>query len=195
MTEAKPLDRRAAVAALLHDRGDLLLVSGLGSPTYDVMAAGDCAENFYLWGAMGGAGMVGLGLAIAQPDRPVVVITGDGDLLMGLGSLATVGVAAPANLSLVVLDNGSYGETGQQDSAAGLGLDLAAFARAAGFPQVARLSHLEEIAAWRPRLRMPVGPQFLHIPIDKALPQRVMPVRDGVFLKNRFRDALGLAPN
>ena len=110
------LDRRAFVAKLLADRQDLLVVSGLGTPTYDVAACGDHPLNFYLWGAMGGAGMIGLGLALAKPNRRVLVLTGDGEALMGLGSLATIGVKKPKNLVIVVLDNREYGETGRQPS-------------------------------------------------------------------------------
>ena len=118
---------RAAVARLLANRGpDLLVVTGLGSPSYDVMAAGDDDRNFYLWGAMGGAAMIGLGLALARPDTPVLVLTGDGEQLMGLGALATVGARAPRNLSIVVLDNRLYGETGMQASHTGRGVDLVA---------------------------------------------------------------------
>jgi thiamine pyrophosphate-dependent acetolactate synthase large subunit-like protein len=110
------LDRRDVVKRLLVDRGDLLVVPGLGAPTYDVAAAGDHPLNFYLWGAMGGAAMIGLGLALARPDRRIAVITGDGEMLMGLGSLATIGVKQPPNLAIVVLDNRRYGETGMQAS-------------------------------------------------------------------------------
>jgi len=117
------LDRRDVVKRLLIDREDLLVVPGLGAPTYDVAAAGDHPLNFYLWGAMGGAAMIGLGLALARPDRRVAVITGDGEMLMGLGSLATIGVKQPANLSIVVLDNRHYGETGMQASHTNAGID------------------------------------------------------------------------
>src|SRR5262249_12310477 len=116
MSKANRLDRRAVVASLLKDRKDMIVVGGLGASTYDVAAAGDHARNFYLWGAMGGAVMIGLGLALAQPRLPVVVITGDGEMLMGMGGLATVGLQKPANISIVVLDNECYGETrGQSD--------------------------------------------------------------------------------
>ncbi len=130
------MDRRAAVRALLRERSAMLVVSGLGSPSYDVFAAGDHEANFYLWGAMGGAMLIGLGLALAQPARPVVVITGDGEALMGLGGLATIGARRPANLSVVVLDNGRYGETGMQLSHTALGVDLCGIAQAAGFAMV-----------------------------------------------------------
>src|ERR1700677_1778704 len=127
------LDRREVVARLLRDREDLLVVTGLGSPSYDVHAAGDHDGNYYLWGAMGAAALVGLGLAQAKPDRTVMVVTGDGEQLMGLGGLATIAIARPVNLVVVVLDNGHYGETGMQRSHTGLGLDLASIANAAGF--------------------------------------------------------------
>jgi thiamine pyrophosphate-dependent acetolactate synthase large subunit-like protein len=127
------LDRRAAVAALLEDRGDLLVVTGLGSPSYDVHAAGDSDANYYLWGAMGSAALVGLGLAQARPDHMVLVITGDGEQLMGLGGLATIGVARPGNLAIAVIDNERFGETGMQESHTGYGVDLANVALACGF--------------------------------------------------------------
>src|SRR3954464_9109285 len=131
MTQAS-LDRREAVTALLKDRGDLLVVTGLGSPTYDVHAAGDHDGNYYLWGAMGGAALIGLGLAQARPDRSVLVITGDGEQLMGLGGVATIGIARPQNLVIAVVDNGHFGETGMQRSHTGLGLDIAEVARSCG---------------------------------------------------------------
>src|SRR5271154_856287 len=114
--DAVMLNRRDFVQRLMADRGDLLVVSGLGSATYDVAAAGDHPLNFYLWGAMGGTAMIGLGLALAQPGRRIAVLTGDGDMLMGIGSLATIGVKQPNNLVVVVLDNAHYGETGMQPS-------------------------------------------------------------------------------
>src|ERR1700693_6148678 len=108
------LDRRKAVAQILAQRGDALVVAGLGAPCWDITAAGDSSLNFYTWGGMGSAAMIGLGLALAQPRRRVLVITGDGEMLMGLGSLATIAVQRPANFAIVVLDNERYGETGMQ---------------------------------------------------------------------------------
>ncbi len=186
------LDRREAVRALLAARGPALVVSGLGTPSYDVFAAGDHDANMYLWGAMGGAAMVGLGLALAQPRRPVVVVTGDGEMLMGLGALATIAVKKPGNLTIVVLDNGHYGETGHQASHTGLGLRLHRIAAAAGFDAVA-LADLAAIAAWRPALQaLDGGPRFATLAISAASPPRALPLRDGVHLKNRFRAHLGL---
>src|SRR6201987_5255632 len=134
MPDAKKLDRRDVVRRLVHDRDDTLLVAGLGAACYDLGAAGDHKRNFYLWGAMGGAAMVGLGLALAQPERPVVVVTGDGEQMMGLGSLLTVAVRKPGNLTVAVLDNGHFGETGMQLSHSGLGVRFGVIAQGAGFP-------------------------------------------------------------
>src|SRR5579864_9203787 len=140
------ITRRDLVRRLLRDRGDLLVVSGLGSATWDIAAAGDHPLNFYLWGAMGGTAMIGLGLALARPDRRVAVITGDGDMLMGIGSLATIGVKAPKNLAIVVLDNAHYGETGMQTSHTKSGIDLPAVALACRFRQARAVSRIEEAA-------------------------------------------------
>jgi thiamine pyrophosphate-dependent acetolactate synthase large subunit-like protein len=184
------LERRAVVATLLADPGDLLVVTALGSVTYDVGAAGDRAQNFYLWGAMGGTAMIGLGLALAQPGRRVLVLTGDGDMLMGLGSLATIAAARPPNLAIAVLDNTAFGETGAQPSHTGLGTDLAAVAAACGWAVTATAASMAEVAALRPRLRREM--LFAVIRISPAEVPRHLPPRDGAHLADRFRRALGL---
>lgn len=190
------LDRRRAVKTLLQDRGDLLVVTGLGSPSYDAFAAGDHDANFYLWGAMGGAAMIGLGLALAQPRRPVLVLTGDGEQLMGLGALATVAAKKPGNLSIVVLDNGRFGETGNQLSHTGLGIDLHRVAGTLGFAGAVELCDEAAVAAYRAGLRtFGNGPRFATIRISTAHTERALPARDGVYLKNRVRQHLGLAVN
>jgi thiamine pyrophosphate-dependent acetolactate synthase large subunit-like protein len=189
-----PLDRREAVKTLLEDRGDLLVVSGLGSSSYDVFAAGEHPGNFYLWGAMGGAVMVGLGLALAQPKRPVVVITGDGEMLMGIGSLLTAAAKTPGNLSIVVLDNGHFGETGMQMSHSGLGARLDVIATGAGIPSATAIIDLDGIAKFRPELqRVEGGPRLALVHIAAVDVPRALPPRDGVFLKSRFREHLGFA--
>lgn len=190
------VDRREAARALLADRGDLLVVSGLGSPSYDVFAAGDHDANFYLWGAMGGAAMVGLGLALAQSDRPVAVVTGDGEQLMGLGALATIAAKAPRNLSVIVLDNGRFGETGMQLSHTGLGVDLHRIAEAAGFASAVDLRSLDAVEKYRGELaKLTGGPRFATIRIAADEVERALPPRDGVFLKNRVRGDLGFDVN
>ena len=145
MSKANLLDRREVVSTLLADRKDALVVAGLGASTYDLAAAGDNPRNLYLWGAMGGAVMMGLGLALAQPDTPVVVVTGDGEMLMGMGSLATVGLQQPKNLSIVVLDNEVYGETGGQASHTGTNTDLVAVAKACGIADARAMATMAEI--------------------------------------------------
>jgi thiamine pyrophosphate-dependent acetolactate synthase large subunit-like protein len=187
------LDRREAVAALLEDRGATLVVSGLGSTTYDVNAAGDHPANFYLWGGMGGAAMMGLGLALAQPARPVWVITGDGEQLMGLGALATVAVAGPANLRIVVIDNSHYAETGMQKSHTAYGVDLCAVARGCGFQQTFETADLAGVRTLRDSLRAQGdGPMLAVIRVKPENPPRSLPSRDAVYVKNRFRAHLGL---
>jgi len=186
------MDRRAAVTALLRDRGGLLVVTGLGSPSYDVHAAGDAPSNFYLWGAMGGAALVGLGLAQAPPDRAVLVVTGDGEQLMGMGGLATIGVAAPRNLVVAVLDNGQFGETVGQASHTGRGVDLRAIAMACGFASVALAEDLGAVDAMRIALHQTAsGPRLFHIRVAAAALPRSLPPRDAVYIKNRFRAHLG----
>ena len=185
------LDRRAAMRLLLQDRGGLLLVTGLGSTTYDAAAVGDDDRNFYLWGAMGAAAMIGLGLAIARPDRPVLVVTGDGEMLMGLGALATVGVLRPPNLAVAVFDNGRYGETGMQPSHTDAGVSLTGVARSCGIAAVRDIDDEPGLAAFRAALQAARETSFARVAICADEPPRVLPSRDGVYLKTRFRRALG----
>src|SRR5579863_643210 len=185
------LDRREVAAALLRDPGELLVVSGLGAPSYDAAAAGDRALNFYLWGAMGGAAMIGLGLALAQPSRRVLVLTGDGEMLMGMGSLATIAAANAPNLAIAVLDNARYGETGSQHSHTGLTTDLAAVATACGWAATATARSMAEVEALRERLRREHLFAVLRIAPDE--PPRYLPSRDGGYLADRFRRTLGVA--
>ena len=189
--QKKPeLNRRRVVADLLKRRNDALVVSGLGAPCWDVAAAGDQPLNFYVWGGMGGAAMVGLGIALAQPKRRVLVITGDGEMLMGLGSLATIGVQQPRNLAIVVCDNEHYGETGMQSTHTGFGVDLAGVAAAAGFRAAATLYTEAEVREWIPRLLSEPGPIFAGIKVSTVEGPLVLPTRDGTALKHRFREAL-----
>lgn len=186
------LDRREAVQRLLADRGEMLVVSGLGSPTYDVAAAGDDDRNFYLWGAMGSAAPIGLGLALAQPTKRVLVVTGDGELLMGLGALASIAAQRPANLAIVVLDNERYGETGMQKSHTAHGADLAAIAQGCGFPIAATITDEADLDRIVGEIRSGAGPMLVVIKITAGEAPRVLPSRDGVDVKNRFRRSLGL---
>ena len=189
MTEPLP-NRRDVVARLLRDRGRMLVVPGLGGTTWDVAAAGDSELDFYLWGGMGSAAMFGLGLALAQSERPVLVVTGDGEQLMGLGALATIGVEGPANLSVVVIDNEHYGETGMQPTHTGRGVDLAAIAAGAGFAETATITDLAGVDALWPRLHAGEGPLFATVKVDMTPAPMVLPSRDGPWIKHRFRRAL-----
>jgi thiamine pyrophosphate-dependent acetolactate synthase large subunit-like protein len=190
MSEGRRLDRRLALARLLRDRGDAALVTGLGNPTYDAFAAGDSNHNFYLWGGMGGAAMLGLGLALAQPKRRVVVWTGDGEMLMGLGSLATIAVARPANLALVVVDNEHYAETGMQPAHTAHGVDLVGIARAAGFADANLVRTEGELASLADRLYSCSGPLFACVKVATDPAPPAAPSLDGPFLRTRFREAM-----
>lgn len=190
MQEHDKLPRRDAVARILANRGDILLVTGLGSPTYDCAAAGDHPLNFYLWGAMGSAATVGLGLALAQPQRRVLVITGDGEMLMGLGALATIGAKKPDNLAIAVIDNERYGETGMQRTHTSAGVDLAGIARTAGFRQTATVRQMAELDGAIPMLHAAIGPVLVVLKVSTARDPLVLPTWDGPFLKTRFRQAL-----
>lgn len=187
---APPLDRRAVVARILRDRGSALVVSSLGNPTFDVGAAGDHPANFYLWGGMGGALAMGLGLALAQPARRVLVFAGDGETMMGLGSLATVAVQRVVNLAVVVLDNEHYAETGMQPAHAGRGVDIAGIARAAGFAQALTARTCTELAAALPGLHGAPGPVLACIKVGTDPMPTSLPPRDGPYLRSRFREHL-----
>jgi thiamine pyrophosphate-dependent acetolactate synthase large subunit-like protein len=189
---AATLERRSAVSSLLERLPDALVVTGLGSPTYDVFAAGQRASTFYLWGAMGGAVPMALGLALAQPDRSVLAITGDGEQLMGVGSLASVAVQAPPNLTVVVLDNGHFGETGMQVSHTGLGADLAAVARGFGIARTHTVETTEQLLDLAAEAGERSGTTFARVLVGLQENARAMPPRDGVANKNSFRAALGL---
>jgi thiamine pyrophosphate-dependent acetolactate synthase large subunit-like protein len=188
------LERRAAMAALLANRqDDLLVIPGLGSTCWDLAAAGDNDRNFYLWGAMGGAAMIGLGLALAQPDKRVLVVTGDGEMLMGMGALATIAVKRPSNLAVVVFDNGHYGETGMQPSHTNQGrVDLLGVARSCGIGTCLDVTDADSLVDLVARLKALSGTLFARVAIAIADPPRVLPERDGAVLKARFRAAIGV---
>ena len=198
MTDKHPqpgqINRRAFVAELIKACPDALVVAGLGSSTYDLFAAGDRPNNFYLWGAMGGAAAIGLGLALAQPERDVIVLTGDGEQLMGLGMLATIGAQQPKNLTLVILDNGHFAETGMQRSHTSLGTDLIAVAKATSFRQTARITEIGEVTQVRDGVHARKGPALFQVMVKAEDLPRALPIRDGVHIKNRFRSALGFLP-
>lgn len=184
------LERRATVARLLAGRADGLVITSLGNPTYDAAAAGDDPRNFYVWGAMGGACMIGLGVAQAQPGRQVLVLAGDGEMMMGLGSLATIAVRAPANLRIVVIDNEHYAETGMQPAHSGKGVDLAGVAAACGFADTRVVVTAAELDALADSLWRASQLSFAVVKVGTGPVPVSLPPRDGPYLRSRFREAV-----
>jgi len=182
------LHRRDVVGELLRERQDLLVIAGLGSTSWDITAAGDADLSFPMWGAMGQAAMMGLGLALAQPKRRVLVVTGDGEMLMGIGSLATIGVQQPANLTVVVIDNERYGETGMQRTHTADGVDLTSVAAACKFKHA--ITATKDVAAVRELVYKTPGPNFATVKVGDDKLALVLPPKDGVLLRARFRRAL-----
>lgn len=182
------LDRRAFTAALLAKREGALVVPGLGSPTWDCAAAGDSADYLYSWGGMGLAVPTALGLALARPNRRVLCLTGDGEMMMGAGSLAVVAAERPANLAILVLDNEHFGETGRQPGLSRT-LDLAAVAAAAGIPATMRVTAMEQVDELARFLFHSPGPAFAVAKIALGDHELVLPEKDGVVIASRFRRA------
>ncbi len=185
-----PLGRRDVARQLLEADPELLVIAGLGSTAWDITAAGDRDLNFPLWGAMGGAITMGLGLALAQPGRRVLVITGDGETLMGMGSLATVAMKAPSNLSICTFDNEHYGETGMQVTHTSAVTDLAGIAAACGIPVTGTVTSEAELQSALPVIIGAPGPVYHVIKVRAEKLDFVLPPKDGVHLKDRFRSAL-----
>ena len=184
------LHRRDVVVELLRERGELLVIAGLGAPNWDVSAAGDNPNNFPLWGAMGAASMMGLGLALAQPRRNVLVITGDGEMLMSIGALATIAVEKPPNLTIAVLDNERFGETGMQKTHTASGVDLAGMALAAGIRTSRTVRTMEQVTEIRDLAHQGKGPVFAQVKIHPEALVFVLPPADGGILTTRFRQSV-----
>jgi thiamine pyrophosphate-dependent acetolactate synthase large subunit-like protein len=184
------LHRRDVVNELLRERGDILVIAGLGAPNWDVSAAGDHANNFPLWGAMGAASMIGLGLALAQPKRKVLVITGDGEMLMSIGSLATIAVEKPPNLTIAVLDNERFGETGMQKTHTAGGVDLAGIALASGIRTSQIVRTMDQVTEIRDLVHQGKGPVFALVKINPEALVFTLPPADGVILTTRFRQSV-----
>ena len=186
------MQRRTVVAALLENRPtNMVVVSSLGNPTWDVASVGDHALNFNFIGAMGQAGPFALGLAMARPEKRIVLFVGDGELLMSLGVLATIANQAPANLAVVALDNESYVETGSQPSATAGPTDLEAVARACGFVHTRSVVDETPLDDIRVMVWEGEGPLFVNIKIAAEALPLVFPYSfDGAMAMNRFRGAV-----
>lgn len=200
MTQAT-LQRRPLVKQILAGADDnLLVIGGLGSSNWDITDAGDRPLNMPMWGGMGAPVGMGLGLAIAQPTKRVLVITGDGDMLMSLGSLATVATQQPDNLAICVLDNEKFGETGNQathtsprnngPTDSGAGTDLAMIAKGCGIADTGTVREASQVAQLVKDLRTAKGPVFRLVKVMVEKLEFVMPPQDGAHLKDRFRQAL-----
>lgn len=184
------LNRRDVLSALMAQRGDALVVTGLGAAAWDMAAVDERPENFYLWGGMGGAAMIGLGLAQAQPDRKVWVVTGDGEMLMGLSSLATIGVKQPQNLAIIVIDNEHYGETGMQETHTGHGVNIPGIARESGFNMALTIEDSNALTGLSDILEHGPYPLLASVKVDANPVPLALPPRDGTHIKNRFRTAV-----
>ena len=187
----KALNRREVVKSILNERDKCLVVSGLGSATYDVHAAGDNDKNFYLWGGMGGAAMIGLGLAIARPEKNIIVLTGDGEQLMGMGSLATISVQKPKNLMVIVLDNEHFGETGMQQSHTFHNVDLVGIAAASGCLNSLLITDENDLTNLLKVKRTLSCFTFAVIKVSTENESRSLPLVDGGKIKARFKQAIG----
>ena len=184
------LNRRDTLHTLLDKRENMIVVAGLGSAAYDLASCGNEPLDFPLWGAMGGAVMVGLGLALAQPESKVLVVTGDGEMLMGLGSLATIAAQRPRNLRIVVIDNERFGETGQQQTHTAISTDLAAVAAGCGFQHIQTIRQTSELEPFRQNLYTLDDLLFAVVKVSPEELPRVLPPRDGAYLTHRVRAAL-----
>jgi phosphonopyruvate decarboxylase len=185
------LDRCQAVPALIGRHEDFLFVTGLAGTSRDVAAlTNDGAHVYTMAGAMGGASMMGLGLALARPDKRVLVVTGDGELLMNLGSLAAIAVLNPPNLSIVCVDNGHYGETGYQKSHTSLGVDLEKIAAGSGIKRTLTIGQESEIAAGARLIREGNGTAFVLLRVKPTEPPAFKRNLDPAECRVRFRNAL-----
>ena len=168
------------------------VVASLGHPAYDLFEAGDRPENLYTWGSMGLASSIGLGLALAQPRRRVVVLDGDGSLLMNLGSLATIATVSPPNLVVIVWDNEEYGTTGGQRTATAEGADLARAADALGIQEAVTVREPDAFDAVIERALREPGPWVIVAKVGESGPASKPPL-DAPLIKRRFMAAMGCA--
>ena len=184
------LNRRLVISELLKERENSLVVNGLGGTCWDVASLGDNDLNFYVWGGMGNACMIGLGLALSQPDKKVIVITGDGEMLMGIGSLATIALKQPKNLSIVVFDNELYGETGNQKTHTAYCTNLSKIAIGSGIINSSIILTQEDLLSLSSEIHQIKNLSFSVIKIAQDQEEIVLPIREGAFIKSRFRRAL-----
>jgi thiamine pyrophosphate-dependent acetolactate synthase large subunit-like protein len=195
MTGSNKIQRRPFVASLLGNRDGALIIPGLGSPTWDCFSAGDSPEYLYSWGGMGLAVPTALGLALAQPDKRVLALTGDGEMMMGIGSLGVVADQAPSNLGILVLDNEHFGETGRQTGLSANQADLCKIAEGFGIKHTRAVTEQGAVDELAEFLFKTPGPVFATAKIALSDDPWMLPVKDGVAIARRFRVALGVEAN
>jgi thiamine pyrophosphate-dependent acetolactate synthase large subunit-like protein len=188
------MSRFALTQRVVTIAGDALIVAGIGNAGFDLHAAGDRDCSFYMMGSMGLGVPIGLGLALAQPERTVIVLEGEGSVLMNLGALATVGREAPENLTIVVWDNGQWQLTGGQATAASSNCDIAVVARGCGIEQTSTPENEDSFEREVRRAVDAPGPHFIHARIDTS-PAVSTKHFDPIWLKYRFMESLGLRPD
>jgi len=191
-TASNKIARRPFMAELLARREGSLIVCGLGSPTWDAFASGDSPEYLYSWGGMGLAVPTALGVALAQPGRRVVCLTGDGELLMGIGSLGVVADQAPQNLAILVLDNESFGETGRQRGLTSGRADIGAVARGFGVARTLTVTEQGAVGELAELLFEAPGPALAVAKIAITEDPWALPEKDGTAIAHRFRASLRL---
>jgi len=191
MSGSNYLKRRELVSALLARREGALVVPGLGSPTWDCFAAGGSDDYLYSWGGMGLALSTALGLALARPERRVLCLTGDGEIMMGIGTLAVIAAQAPANLGILVLDNEHFGETGRQPGLTGMRADLCAIARGAGIAETLDVTAIDQLDGLAELMFRRPGPTFAVAKIALTDEPWALPEKDGAVIARRFRAAAG----
>ncbi len=191
--KSNKIGRRKFVAELLALRGSTVIVPGLGSATWDCFAAGDSADYLYSWGGMGLAVPTALGLSLAQPSRRVLALTGDGEMMMGIGSLAVVADQAPSNLAILVLDNESFGETGRQTGLSAQKADIAAVARGFGIAHTFVATSHDDLPTLAKLLFEQPGPSLAVAKIALSEDPWALPEKDGAAIARRFQVALGVA--
>ena len=185
------LDRIDAVPAIIGDHNDFLIVTGLAGASKDLAhLTNDGDHLFTMAGAMGAACAMGLGLALAQPTRKVLVVTGDGELLMNMGSLATIATLNPPNLSILCVDNGHYGETGYQKSHTSLGVDLDVIAQGSGIKTTRTVQAEDEIAEGARILRESNGSSFVLLRVKPTDGPKIKRNMNANECRSRFRHAL-----
>ena len=188
------IDRREATRVVAELAGSNPIVSSVGNATFDLVSTADRPENFYVWNSMGMASSIGLGLALARPDKRVIVLDGDGALLMNLGSLATATMAGVPNLVHVVWDNGGWEITGAQPAGTTFGVDLAAIARGAGFRHISSVDNLDDFRSAFAEAIAAAEAWFIDARIEATGALKNRPTKTLTVIRDRFMEGIKSLP-